>query len=484
MPGEPSSYSNPTLLSYISGLFSSIEISAVQRSLVILSSQLLNAEATILFGIDAADQAKPLNAVLATTDLPEGLLDQLTAPIPGAGSAYTQSAILKIAKGFRISVISDVLDISSSATAFDRQIYLDYGYRSFIVAPILGKSELLVVLVLYFSTVKTLAKPELSGFATFCREAGMAIENAQKYSAVAATAAAATAKPVTSAKRKDYPEPALGEAMDLRSLKADEFAQHLKQFESLANIGMLAASVSHEVNNSLDGIKNYLYLISSETSADHPHKEYLKIVEAELDRTGKIIRQLLDLYKPTKAPIQEVNINEIIEQTLLLLGKPLRQKQYMVKLDLVQTLPAIKGVPDQLKQVLLNLFFNAIQAMPTGGELKITTRLAPDIPNRVEVLVADTGVGIPEEKLEKIFEPFYTTKPGGTGLGLAVCRQIIQDHHGEIAVETKLNRGTTFRILLPLWTKAEKENTPLLFRQPQQQIEEVKEPVSIPKENT
>ncbi|MDI6782537.1 MAG: ATP-binding protein [bacterium] len=477
MPGEPISYSSPTLLSYIAALFSNIEISAVQRSLVILSSQLLNADAAILLDADATDQTNLVPAILATTDLPEGFIDQLTAPIhPGTRAAYTQSAMVKIAKGFRISVVSDVLDTSTSATAFDRQIYVDYGYRSFIVAPILGKSELLVVLVLYFSTTKTLTKPELSGFATFCREAGIAIENARKYAAVAAAAATAMAKSSAAAKRK--------EAVDLSSLKADEVVQQLKQFEALANIGMLAASVSHEVNNSLDGIKNYLYLISSETSADHPHKEYLKLVEAELDRTGKIIRQLLDLYKPTKTPMQEVNLNEIIEQTLLLLGKPLRQKQYTVTLNLEKTLPVIKGVPDQLKQVFLNLFFNAIQAMPTGGELKITSRLAPDVPNRVEVLVADTGVGIPEEKLEKIFEPFYTTKPGGTGLGLAVCRQIIQDHQGEIMLESKLNLGTTLHIHLPLWAKVEKENEPPLFRSPPPPQGKLNELVFLPKENT
>lgn len=472
MPGEPNSYSSPTLLSYISGLFSSLEISAVQRSLVILGSQLMNAETAVLFGVDSTEANKLIIPILANTpDLPEGFINQLTTTIPGEDPAILQSSISKIAKGFRITVVSDVLDTSSPASAFDRQVYLDYGYRSFIVAPILGKSELLVVLVLYYSTVKILTKPELSGLATFCREAGIAIENARKYT----TAVTAAAKPVPVSKRK--------EGIDLNSLRTDEVVQHLKQFEALANIGMLAASVSHEVNNSLDGIKNYLYLISAETAADHPHKEYLKIVEAELDRTGKIMRQLLDLYKPTKAPMQEVNVNEIIEQTLLLLGKPLRQKQYTVTLNLEKSLPTIKGVPDQLKQVFLNLFFNAIQAMPTGGELSITTHIAPDILNRAEVLIADTGMGISEDKLDKIFEPFYTTKQGGTGLGLAVCRQIIRDHNGEIALESKLNGGTIFRISLPLWTKLEKGNEPPVFYEQQKQKGSLKTTVTLPKEN-
>jgi signal transduction histidine kinase len=472
MPGESNSYSSPTLLSYISGLFNSLETTAVHRSLVILGSQLMDADAAVLFGVDATDTDKLPTPFLAnTSDLPDGFISQLTTIIPGVNPPISQSSISKIAKGFRITVVSDVLDTTSVATAFDRQLYLDYGYRSFIVAPILGKSELLVVLILYFTTVKTLTKPELSGLATFCREAGIAIENARKYTA----AIAAAAKQVPVSKRK--------EGLDLNSLRSDELAQHLKQFEALANTGMLAASVSHEVNNSLDAIKNYLYLVSAETAADHPHKEYLKIVEAELDRTGKIMRQLLDLYKPTKAPVQELNVNEVIEQTALLLGKPLRQKQYTISLNLDKSLPSVKGVPDQLKQVFLNLFFNAIQAMPTGGELSITTHIAPDIPNQAEILIGDTGVGISEDRLDRIFEPFYTTKPGGTGLGLAVCRQIIRDHNGEIAVESKLNSGTTFRIYLPLWTKLDKGNEPPAFFEQPKSKSSHKETVAIPKEN-
>ncbi|MFB3897715.1 MAG: ATP-binding protein [bacterium] len=473
MAGEPISHSSPTLLSYVSGLFNSLEVAAVYRSLVVLGAQLMEADAAVLFGVHFSDTDKQLTPLLANTpDLPDGFINQLTTPpAPGTNLPISQSAVSKLAKGFRITTVSDVLDTSTAATSFDRQLYLDYGYRSFIVAPIVGKSELLVVLILYFPTAKTLSKPELSGLSTFCREAGIAIENARKY----ADAVAVVAKSAQLAKRLH--------SIDLDALKSDEVAQHLKQFEALANVGMLAASVSHEVNNSLDAIKNYIYLVSAETAADNPHKEYLKIVETELERTGKIMRQLLDLYKPTKAPMQEINVNEIIEQTVLLIGKPLRQKQYTVIQDLDKTLPAVKGVPDQLKQVFLNLFFNAIQAMPTGGELKITTQIDSDNPNQAEIGIADTGVGIPDDKLNRIFEPFYTTKQGGTGLGLAVCRQIIRDHNGDIAVDSKLNQGTTFHIYLPLYTKQDKANEPpAFFEQPKSKLSQ-KEPVSVPKEN-
>lgn len=472
MPGEPISYSNPTLLSYISGLFNSLEVSAVYRSLVVLGAQLMEADAAVLFGVHITDTDKLLTPLLAnSSDLPDGFINQFTTTPSGTNPSVSQSAVSKLAKGFRITSVSDVLDTSSAATAFDRQIYLDYGYRSFIVAPIVGKSELLVVLILYFPIIKTLSKPELSGLSTFCREAGIAIENARKY----ADAAAVVSKSAQLAKRLH--------SIDLDALKSDEVAQHLKKFESLANVGMLAASVSHEVNNSLDAIKNYIYLISAETAAENPHKEYLKIVETELDRTGKIMRQLLDLYKPTKAPAQELNVNEVIEQTVLLIGKPLRQKQYKVTLNLDKTLPAVKGMPDQLKQVFLNLFFNAIQAMPTGGELKVTTQINEDNPNQAEIIVADTGVGIAEDRLNRIFEPFYTTKQGGTGLGLVVCRQIIRDHNGEITVDSKLNQGTTFRIYLPLWSKLDKANEPPAFFEQPKSKSSHKETVSSPKEN-
>ncbi|MCX7919583.1 MAG: ATP-binding protein [bacterium] len=443
------SYSSPTLLSYISGLFSSLEPTRVYHSTVVLGAQLLAADAALLFALNPSEPTKPIGSLLSATDTPEGFIETVTATPSATGSAINQSAVAKLVQGFRVHVVSDVLDTATAATGFDRQIYLDYGFRSFVVVPILGKSELLVCLVLYYSTVKTLTKPELSAIATFAREAGIAIENARNYAAVSAAAN----KPSATARKKDI--------LNINTLPADEIVQHLKQFESLANIGMLAASVSHEVNNSIDGIKNYLYLISSETAADHPHKEYLKLVNAELERTGKIIRQLLDLYKPTKAPYQEVNINELIEQTLLLLGKPLREKKYTVTLDLSPSLPAVKGSPDQLKQVLLNLCFNALQAMPNGGELKLSTRIDPNIPSRIQLSVIDTGSGIPEDKLPHIFEPFYTTKPGGTGLGLTVCKQIIQEHQGEIIVESKLHTGTTFHVYIPIWQPADKLDIPI-----------------------
>ena len=242
----------------------------------------------------------------------------------------------------------------------------------------------------------------------------------------------------------------------IRELERRTVEQQLFESEKLAAVGRLAATVAHEINNPLEAIKNALYLVVSRTPADDPNRQFLEIASKETNRVSGIIRQMLGFYRPTavKAP---ADVNAILEDAIALLQRQLRQHHVALQTDLEPRLPRVPASADQLKQVFLNLFLNAQEAMPDGGTLHITTRLSratdPEFlaGRYVLVQIRDTGTGIAEEHLQHIFEPFYSTKreSKGTGLGLWVSLGIVQNHGGQIKVRSRPGYGTTFTIALP-----------------------------------
>jgi signal transduction histidine kinase len=244
----------------------------------------------------------------------------------------------------------------------------------------------------------------------------------------------------------------------IRELERRTVEQQLFESEKLAAVGRLAAAVAHEINNPLEAIKNALYLLVSRVPADDPNRRFLEIASKETTRVSNIIRQMLGMYRsPTR--MSPTDLNAVIEDAIALLERQMRQRQIKVESNLDASLPRIMASADQLKQVFLNLFLNAQEAMPHGGTVRVTTRATrPSDPEfilagkHVLVQVQDSGSGISEEHLRHIFEPFFSTKGEGkgTGLGLCVSQGIVQQHGGQMKVRSRTGRGTTFTIALPL----------------------------------
>jgi len=234
--------------------------------------------------------------------------------------------------------------------------------------------------------------------------------------------------------------------------KLEATQRDLIQMEKLTSLGQMAASIAHEVNNPIAGVLVYTQLLIKKLNADTFSKEkaldYLSRMETELTRSSRIIRNLLDFARQSKPALRLVNLNDIIAQALSLVAHSAEMQHVEVIKNLSPNLPQVMADPDQLQQVCTNLMLNAIQAMPEGGTL--TLRTSADSEGQVKMEVQDTGVGISQENMQKLFTPFFTTKKEikGVGLGLAVSYGIIQRHQGKIKVDSEEGKGSTFTIYL------------------------------------
>jgi signal transduction histidine kinase len=229
-----------------------------------------------------------------------------------------------------------------------------------------------------------------------------------------------------------------------------ETQEQLIRFEKLAAIGKLAGGVGHELRNPLGAIKNAAYYIrgkvaNSELAKTEPRIiEFLGIMDDEISSSNKIINDLLNFSRVAKPTVSPAKIRNVMEDALSRLAIP-ENIEVINKVD--ANLPEVEIDADQIRQVFINIATNAIQAMPEGGKLTTDARKGDKF---VEVTICDTGDGIPDDVIEKIFDPLFTTRAKGIGLGLAVCKSIIERHGGAIEVESKVGEGTTFTIKLPL----------------------------------
>lgn len=228
-------------------------------------------------------------------------------------------------------------------------------------------------------------------------------------------------------------------------------SRQISRSEQLASVGRLAAGVAHEINNPLTGILTFAHMLREKPNMDEQDRQDLDLIIRETTRAAEIVRGLLDFARERPAVKQPLQINDVLRRTLRLLSNQRAFSNIVIVEDLQEDLPLVDGDPNQLQQVFLNLAMNACEAMPNGGTLLISSSGEKD---KVVVKVTDTGCGIPPEDLDRIFEPFFTTKPvgKGTGLGLSVSYGIIQQHGGNIQVESKVGFGSTFTVLLPIRT--------------------------------
>lgn len=236
----------------------------------------------------------------------------------------------------------------------------------------------------------------------------------------------------------------LEEVLEERAKELHDAQEEVVRKEKLATVGELAAGVGHELRNPLAVIANAVYYLQlTLTEADETTKEYLDIISSEVRKTGEIVSALLDLTRTFVPDREKTAISELVSRSL---GKRPAPEGVEVTSDIPSELPAVFVDPRQMQQVLDNLVTNAYQAMPQGGSLTISAR---GDKGAVRVSVVDTGAGISRENLKKIFEPLFTTRGRGIGLGLAVSKRLVEANGAWIEVQSEEGKGSTFTLVLP-----------------------------------
>jgi len=238
------------------------------------------------------------------------------------------------------------------------------------------------------------------------------------------------------------------------------------RMDRLASLGVLASGIAHEVRNPLAGIKTMAQTLEEELDKNDSRQEYLARIIKQVNRLDKLLQALFSYAKPREPVRMKHQLSEIIKEVDVLLDERLKKSNLQYQKIFDPNLVPVYVDFHQIQQVFINLYMNALDAMPDGGILELSARTVETIiytrdrrkrsfinqnkPGRyVEVKVRDTGVGIKPDQLNIIFDPFFTTKPQGTGLGLSIVYRIIEEHGGDIRVDSKVGEGTTFTLLLP-----------------------------------
>lgn len=310
--------------------------------------------------------------------------------------------------------------------------------KSFAVVPLLTRDKVLGGIAADNLISQTLiTEKKLQSLMIFANQAAMALENALMYEEL-----------------KKFSNQ-LGERVKLASARLAETQRQLFQSEKLAALGKLSAGIAHEIRNPLTSIKILIYSLVDENATEISREKDLAVIEGEIERVNKIIKQFLDFARPRPPALEPMDVRRVIEETLSLVAYEIESQGVSLMREDASELPAVLMDGEQMKQVFLNLILNAVQAMPQGGQLRIRAVLkrggAGDSAKPVvEIAIQDTGRGMPEDVKNKIFEPFFSTKEEGIGLGLSIAQRIVEEHRGEIGVETAPEKGTTFFLRFPV----------------------------------
>jgi len=254
----------------------------------------------------------------------------------------------------------------------------------------------------------------------------------------------------------DYRGELIGKIVIFRDLTSiNKYQEQLLRMDRLVSLGKLSSGIAHELRNPLAGIKTTAQALGEELTEKDPRREYLQRITKEIDRLNELLKTFFSFAKPQRLNLTPCHVRDIINEIIPFLIKEIADKGIRFEEKYDPHLPRIKADKTQMHQVFLNLFLNAIQAMPEGGELKIGVSSFVSAggdgsrQNFIKAVVSDTGKGIPPHMVGQIFDPFFTTKPKGIGLGLSIAHQIINKHGGTIKAESEWEKGTSFVITLP-----------------------------------
>jgi len=240
---------------------------------------------------------------------------------------------------------------------------------------------------------------------------------------------------------------ALAVFQDITEIKALE--GRLRQADRLAALGTVSAGLAHEIKNPLSAIKTFVQLLPKKSQSSTFMEKFNITVPREIDRINQLVEDLLELTRSRKRPWTLFNINPLILQVIELHGEEMKRKEIVFKNHLDQTLPSIEGDPDSLYRAFSNIVINSIQAMPNGGILTVFSEKDP-VSFMVKIIFIDTGIGMDEKTTKNLFNPFFTTKDKGVGLGMALTHKIIEDHQGTIEVMSEQGKGSSFVLRLPV----------------------------------
>lgn len=235
------------------------------------------------------------------------------------------------------------------------------------------------------------------------------------------------------------------------------FRRHMERMDRLATLGELSAGIAHEIRNPLAGIKTSAEVLEESFSPGDFRAQLISRIVKEIDRSNKLLQRFFNFAKPSRPKPGFHSLKLIIDGVYLLLAPKLAKRKIIFKCELEEKLPDIYIDESQFEQVILNLFLNAFDAMPEGGELKVNATFDKNMqysdsqknPGTIVISVMDSGIGISDEKIEKIFNPFFTTKSDGVGLGLSISSRLLEENQSKMEVESEEKKGTTFKLFLP-----------------------------------
>jgi two-component system sensor histidine kinase HydH len=233
-----------------------------------------------------------------------------------------------------------------------------------------------------------------------------------------------------------------------------QMKQEVARSRHLNAIGSLAAGVAHEIRNPLSSIKGFAVYFKQRLAGNAEDEQTADIMIAETERLNRVISQLIEFARPLELKKEQTNLADLVRQTIRLVNAEAGKNAVEIDVKAGEDLPLADIDPDKIKQVLLNIFLNALSAMPDGGRLSVEMAAQKDF---MDVMVSDTGSGIKEEDLPRIYDPYFTSKPAGTGLGLAVVQKIMDAHGGVIQMESKAGSGTKVTLRFSLSTKERME---------------------------
>jgi len=306
-----------------------------------------------------------------------------------------------------------------------------FNLHSLVVIPLLVKEKALGAIAAdHVEPEKNITTEGFESLMTFAQQAGLAIQNAFMYQELKTFS-------------QQMEEKIRKTTADLRKTEAQ-----LIRSEKLAALGQLAAGIAHEIRNPLTSINILIHSLRESLPSENSHGEDLKVIEEEINRINETVDQFLRFAKPASPLLEKAELIPILEETLQLLKPQIERRRISVQ-ESFRSLPPIAIDREQMKQVVLNLLLNAIQAMPEGGRLGLSAAM-PDDHEWIQLSIQDSGVGIPPADMDKLFDPFFSTKDGGIGLGLSISHRIIDQHHGKIEVESAPGKGTRFTIWLPI----------------------------------